>query len=98
MKSMEAQMGKLDGRLKHWGARLDEVLGTAEAMGKEIKDEYRDGVATIKTQYQEVKNKLGEARAASAESWHEIKTGVEHAIGELEQAFKKLKTHDGSAK
>ncbi|MCF6150045.1 MAG: hypothetical protein E3K37_15455 [Candidatus Kuenenia sp.] len=52
----------------------------------------RDTRFTI-TEAEEAKNKLTELKSASAESWEDIKVGMDAALDDLKNAYNKAKLH-----
>ena len=90
MENKEAHVGKMEKRLKRWGAKLDELAAKAEEVGVEAKADYHKHVDDLKTQHKDVRGKLEELKTASGNEWESFKRGVESAGKELEDAFKKM--------
>ena len=90
MKTMEAQVGKMETQLKQWGAKLDELTTKAGEAGAEVKIDYRKGIDEVKAKHQAAQSKLDEVKAAGCEKWGTLKSGVESSWNELAVAFKKL--------
>lgn len=91
MEKMEGNVGRMETQLKHWGAKLDELVAKAEKAGAGMKIDHRKRIDDLKAKYQVAQSRLGELKAAGSEKWEVLKTGVESAWNELEAAFKKLK-------
>ena len=91
MEKMEAHVGKMETQLRQWGAKLDELVVTAEGAGTEAKADYRKHIDDLKAKHQAAQAKLDELKAAGSEKWETLKAGVESAWNELDVAFKKMK-------
>ena len=91
MENTQGHVGEMETQLKHWGARLDQIVAQAEKAGADVKVERRKCVDDLKAKYQAAQSKFSEFKAAGGEKWDIFKTGVETAWSDLEAAFKKLK-------
>ena len=91
METMEAYAGKMETRLKRWGARLDQLVAKAEEAGAEAKTDTRKHIEDLKANCQIAQSKLVELKAAGSENREIVKVGVERAWKEIEIAFRKLK-------
>ena len=91
MVAAEAKIGKLEAQLSHWGAKLDELMGKAEADGAEAQVDYRRHLDELKAKYHVARVKLEEFKVAGSGKWEHFKIGIESAWGDLESAFKALK-------
>jgi hypothetical protein len=89
MKTKKAHVGKIESRLKHWGAKLDELVAKAGEAGTEIKVDCREHLDDLKAKHKVVHAKLAELKAASGAEWESFKAGVDSAGNELEVAFQK---------
>ena len=92
MENKEAHVGKMEKRLKKWGAKLDELVAKGERVGAEAKVDYHKHIDDVKSQYKVVQTKLDELKATSGEEWLTLKSGVESAWNELEVTYKKMTT------
>ena len=91
MITAEANVGKLEAQLSHWGAKLDELVAKVEEGGAEVKTDYRNSIDDLKAKHRAAHAKLEEVKAAGSDKWDHFKTGLESAWNELENAFKSLK-------
>lgn len=91
MITAEANVGKMEAQLSHWGAKLDELVAKAEEAGEEVKSDYRKRIDDLRAKHQAAHLKLAEFKAAGSGKWDHFKIGVESAWSELENAFKELK-------
>jgi hypothetical protein len=91
MKVVKENIEKMEAQLLQWDARLDELVAKAELVRAEAKSDHLKHVEALKTKQRLAKAKLEELKAASNEKWEILKTGLENAWDELEDAIKKLK-------
>ena len=90
MKMVEANVGKMEAKLRQWGARIDKLVVKAEAVGTEVKIDYRKDIDDLKGKYKVAQSKFDEFKAAGSAKWEIFKTGLETVWNDLENAFKKL--------
>jgi len=91
MKKMNEQVGKMEGQLKHWGVKLDELVAKAEKADNDTKSNLYKQIDNLKGKYHGAQTKLEEAKKGGIEKWNEFKSGVELAWKDLESAFRSLK-------
>ncbi len=94
MPKTDAHLGKLEMQLREWGAALDGIIAKTEAVGAEAKADYRFMADDLKAKYQIAYARLAEARSKGGDKWDTLKTGLDGAWAELEDAFAKLKADD----
>ena len=90
MKTKKAHVGKIESRLKRWGAKLDELVAKAGEAGAEIKVDTQEHLADLRAKHKVAQAKLEELKAARGAEWESFKAGVESAGDELELAFTKV--------
>ncbi len=90
MKTKEVHLGKMETRLKRWGAKLDKLVATAEDVDTDAKVDYRKRIADLKSKHRVAESKFDELKAAGDAEWDTIKNGVESAWGDLDVAWKTL--------
>lgn len=91
MKIVKENIEKMESQLLQWDAKLDELIAKAELVRAEAKSDYREHIEELKAKHRTVKAKIDELKATSTDKWEIVKTGIESAWIELEEAFKKLK-------
>ncbi len=90
MEKQKEHVGKVEAQLRQWGVKIDELIAKAEKPGTEAKIDYRKRIDDLKAKHRVAHAKLEELKTAGNEKWEILKTGVEGACNELEDAFKKL--------
>ena len=68
MTSAEKHMGKLEERLRHWGAKLDELVTKADEVDSEAKVELRRRIEEFRAKHQAAQAKLA-IRKKVERSW-----------------------------
>lgn len=91
MKTREQQVGHMEGRLQHWGAKLDRLAARFEVAGDHATAEHRARMAALKDKHQLVRRKLDELEAATASEWETFWSGVESAWEDLVGTFKEAR-------
>jgi hypothetical protein len=91
MESAGQEVGRIETRLRHLGAKLDKLVVKADEAGTDLKVDYRKQIDHIKDKHAVVQSKLDAFKAASGQKWDNFKGGVEVAWHDLENAFKALK-------
>jgi predicted nucleic acid-binding Zn-ribbon protein len=91
METSGQEVGKIETRLRQLGTRLDRLVTKADAVGTEVRLDYRKQIEHAKEKQTVVRDKLNAYRASSGQKWDNFKGGVETAWRELENAFKALK-------
>ena len=79
--------GKMEARLKEFGAKLDELL----AKGDAAKGQLSKKVDDLKQKHSELRQKLVSAKQASEGAWQELKPGLDRAWEDLGHAFNEVK-------
>jgi len=90
MENQEAGLGKREAQMKAWGAKLDQLSAKVDAVGADVKLDYRKGIDDLKVSYKDTQAKYDAFKVAGKEDAAIIQSGFEKAWHELEAAFKKL--------
>lgn len=91
MESKEAFREKIEGQLKEWGERLDELKGKAEKASTELKADYDKEIKELSAKSKELQKQLKEFIATSDDAWKILRKGMEKAADDLKTAFAKAK-------
>lgn len=81
----------VEGQLKDLRSRLETYRPKAEALGDEARKAYRELVDKTAAQSTEAKDKIKELSSQGGEAWKEVRQGLERALGELKDSFKRAK-------
>lgn len=90
--NVDKTVSKLEGQLRLWAAKLNELAAKVEVTGQETKIDARKHLDDMKAKLKVAQSKLDEAKAAGGDKWDKFKAGIESSWKELEGAFQKL-TH-----
>jgi hypothetical protein len=91
MKKMNEKIGKMEGQLKNWGAKLDELVAKAEKADNDAKSKMYQQIDQLKDKYHGAQTKLEDVKKGGIEKWEGFKTGVETAWKDVEKAFSGMK-------
>ncbi len=91
MTSAEKHVGKLEEQLRHWGAKLDELVTKANEVDSEARVELHKGIDDFRAKHQAAQLKLAEYKTAGSEKWDDFKVGIESSWSELENTFRELR-------
>jgi predicted nuclease with TOPRIM domain len=89
MEMKDAYQEKMEARLREWQANIDALKARADQAEAEQKIKYHEEIESLRTKQQQVQEKLGELRTASAAAWDEARAGVEGAWADLQNAAKR---------
>ena len=91
MATAEEHVGKLEERLGHWGAMLDEFVAKADKGDEKAKVDYHKRIEDCRAKHQAAELKLAELKVAGFEKWDQFKSSIGSAWNEAETAFKDLR-------
>lgn len=89
MGTKEAYQQKLDAQLKIWNAEIEKWEAKSERAAAEAKIQYFEALESLKGKRHVFREKLHQAREASAEAWVGLKAGVEAAWEEFKTAYER---------
>ncbi len=85
-------MTSMDKKLADLDAKMAELAQKSEGYKDAAKVEADKALVTLREQRDKAKQKCDEARTTTADSWKDLKAGVELAINELEAAYENAKS------
>ncbi len=91
LRSLKDFSQAVEGQLKDLRSRLEAYRPKAEALGDEARKTYRELVDKTSAQSTEAKAKIKDLSASGGEAWKEVRQGLERALGELSESFKRAK-------
>jgi nucleotide-binding universal stress UspA family protein len=83
LEKKKAYQKKIEGQLKEWGAKIDELMAKAETSKAELKVKYRDQIQDLRAKQEIVQRKLRELRESGEETWGGLRAGIEKSLDEL---------------
>jgi archaellum component FlaC len=101
MEKKKAYQEKIEGQLREWGAKIDELKARAETSKTELKMKYEKQIEDLRSKQEVVQQKLHEFKESGEETWEEIKTTIEKGMNDLKDSFdravSKIKEKGGEA-
>ncbi|MBS3917888.1 MAG: universal stress protein [Deltaproteobacteria bacterium] len=86
LEKKKAYQEKIEGQLKEWGARIDELMAKAETSRAELKVKYEKQIEDLRAQQEALKKNLQEFKESGEEAWEHLKTGIEKNFDELKDS------------
>jgi nucleotide-binding universal stress UspA family protein len=91
-KKRKAYAEKVEAQLKEWGTEIDILKAKAEKAKAEAKIKYYERIQDLRAKQESLGQKLQELKGPGGEAWEEVKTGVDQAVKDLKEAFKRAKS------
>jgi nucleotide-binding universal stress UspA family protein len=91
-KKRKAYAEKLEAQLKEWGTEIDILKAKAEKAKAEAKIKYYESIQDLRAKQESLGQKLQELKGPGGEAWEEVKTGVDRAVKDLKEAFKRAQS------
>jgi nucleotide-binding universal stress UspA family protein len=91
-KKRKVYVDKVESQLKEWGTEIDILKAKAEKAKAEAKIKYYERIKDLRAKQESLGLKLQELKGSGGEAWEEVKTGVDKAVKELKEAFKRAKS------
>jgi hypothetical protein len=88
----EAYQEKLEAQIKEWSAKLTELKAKADKAGAEAKVQMNQQIDQLRARTETAQQKLNEIKAASADTWENLKAGSEKAVEEMKKTWESLKS------
>ena len=89
MTDREAFRQQLEAKLDEWDAEIEKLCARAKAQGAELKHDYADELAELRSQREDVARKLADLQDASGPAFSDLKSSLEAAWGKLQDGLKK---------
>jgi len=83
----KAYQEKIEGQLKEWAAKIDELKVKAGTSKAELKIKYEEQIKDLRAKQDVLEKKLQGLKESGGEAWDELKTGVEKSLDELKESF-----------
>ena len=86
---MQAFREQTEARLAEYGKDIDQLQAKAEKMGGDAKAKAEQKMTALRQKQDAVSEKLKELGSSSEGAWEQIKSGIEAALDDLGDAYKK---------
>jgi nucleotide-binding universal stress UspA family protein len=83
----KAYQEKIEGQLKDWGAKIDELRAKVERSKGEVKLKYEKQMEGLRNRRETVQKKLLEMKESGEEAWEGLKAGIEKGLEDLQDTF-----------
>jgi hypothetical protein len=74
-------------KLEEWNAEIDILTAKAGKVGTEVKNEYLEQIAALKSKQAAARQKIEELQHAGEGAWEDMKSGIELAWDALGEAI-----------
>lgn len=81
--------GKIESQLSELGHTIDELTGKAEHAANDVKQGYYENIDVLRSQKEEMQEKLYELKNSSGKAWEDIKIGLDHTWDEVQGVLQK---------
>lgn len=82
---------KAEAAMKKWQAQIDKLYAEAKAAQGNAEAKYREQIAELEKNRDEMRNKMKEAMDASEEAWKDMQGGFESAWKSISDSFEKAR-------
>ncbi|MFP3983250.1 MAG: coiled coil domain-containing protein [Desulfurivibrionaceae bacterium] len=79
---------KLQAQLDEWKAEIDKLKAKADKAEADARIEYYKQIDELRARHEEASEKLADLKAASSDAWEDIRSGVENARVQLDNAMR----------
>ena len=86
---MQAFRTQMEAKLNEYGERIDQLQAKAEKLGEDGKAKAGQQLTTLRQKRDEVSAKLKELSSSSGNAWERLKSGIDAAMEDLGNAYKK---------
>jgi len=85
----EAYQEKIDAKLKKWRAEIDKLKADSREAKADAKLEYQHQIDELSSKQKAAEQRFNELKRAGADSWEDMKTGIDKALNALQQSFER---------
>jgi F0F1-type ATP synthase membrane subunit b/b' len=89
LEQMQTFREQTKARLAEYKKKIDQLQAEAEKMGGDAKAKAEPQLTALRQKQDEVSEKFKELSASSAHGWEQLKSGIDAAMEDLGNAFKK---------
>lgn len=87
MKERKEYIEKLNGQLKEWDRKIEDLEAKAKQAKQDARSDYQNQLQTLKGKRQEAASRINEIREASEDAWQELRSGAEAAFSRMGEAM-----------
>jgi ElaB/YqjD/DUF883 family membrane-anchored ribosome-binding protein len=85
-------VSEMDKKMKDLDAKISELAEKSKGYQADAKTQADQALASLREQRDKVNQKFEQAKAAAADAWKDMKSGVEVAMNQLETAYENAKS------
>jgi F0F1-type ATP synthase membrane subunit b/b' len=86
---MQAFREKMETKLAEYKKGIDDLQAKAEGLGDDAKAKAEEQLTALRQKRDEVSEKLKELSSSSGKAWEQVKSGIDAAMEDLGNAYKK---------
>ena len=86
---MQAFREQTETRLIEYKNKIDQLQAEAENLGGDAKEKAEQELTALRQKQDEVSEKLKELSSSGGKAWEQLKSGIDAAIEDLDNAYKK---------
>ena len=87
MNSKEEYIRKMQAKLEELNAEIDTLTAKAGEVRADVKNEYNEQIASLKTKQVAARQKIEELQQAGESAWKDLKSGIELAWSAMGEAI-----------
>ena len=87
MNSKEEYIRKMQAKLEELNAEIDTLTAKAGEVRADVKNEYNEQIASLKTKQVAARQKIEELQQAGENAWKDLKSGIELAWSAMGEAI-----------
>jgi len=87
---IQAFRKQMEIKLNEYGEKIDQLQAKAEKLGEDGKAKAQQQLTALRQKRDEVSEKLKELGSSSGNAWEQIKSGIDAAMEDLGNAYKKV--------
>ena len=86
---MQAFRKQMEIKLNEYGEKIDQLQAKTEKLGEDGKTKAQEQLTALRQKRDEVSDKLKDLSSSSGNAWEQLKSGVDAAMEDLGNAYKK---------
>jgi uncharacterized coiled-coil DUF342 family protein len=82
---------KIEAQIEEWDAQIDVLKAKAKKTGSEARLRLDRQIDDLKSRRETIRTHLKDMQKSGDEAWHKLRDRVDHAVGELKNAWENIK-------